>query len=395
MISLKEAMKKIEDINLSPKGKKRVFLMESLGEILACDIVAKGNSPEFETASMDGYACKFEDLKIGHLKVKGILPAGSFDDLSIDNGECIKTFTGSIMSKGCDTLIPIENVTLKDDTIKIDKEVAKGFSVRKVGENYKDGEVLITKGTKIGYPEIGVMATLNISQVEIYQKPVVGIIATGSEIVDLGDERTNPSQIRSSNHFTIEAMAKQNGADTNRYTLASDNKDEIKHLILESLKNDDIVVTTGGVSVGDFDFVKDILKELEVEYIIDKVAMKPGRHIKVVKIGEKFIFALPGFPYSSTVTFKLFALPIIWKLKGENRSFDIYKAKVLSDYNKKTNFTEVVACSVSIDDGLYRVSLDHKRDGSSAILTNLLDGAGYFITDSSLNSGDKVDLLLS
>ena len=394
LISLEEALKKIQLLNPKPKGVKKLFLMEALDQILACDIVAKGNSPEFLTASMDGYALKFEDQKLGTLKVQKILPAGTFNDQKVDKQKCIKTFTGSMITDGCDTLIPIENVTYEDGYIKIHKEVPRGFSVRKIGENYKDGEVLIKKGSKIGYAEIGVMASLNISQIEVFQKPSIGIIATGSEIVDLGEEITNPSQIRSSNHLTIEAMALQNGATTNRYKITSDDKEDIKSQIIDSLKNDDLIITTGGVSVGDFDFVKDILKEMDVEYVLDKVAIKPGRHIKVVRVGKKYILALPGFPYSSTVTFMLFALPILWKLKGEQKSHEILKAKMRSDYTKKTNFTEVVACNVHIVNGEYQVDLENKRDGSSAILTNLLGSSGYIITNSYIKKGDMVNFII-
>src|SRR5574344_1552367 len=205
-------LKVLENIKISCSS-KRVFIANSVGYILAKDIIANHNSPEFPTSGMDGYAFKFEDINQDFLEITDKNPAGFVVETNVGNGTCIKTFTGSLMPKGSDTLIPIENVEVSGNKIKITKTVTKGFAVRKIGENYRKDEILIQKGTKIGFSEIGVLASLNIVQIDVYVNPTIAVASTGSEILDLGVEKTNDSQIRSSNHLTLEALFKQNGAD--------------------------------------------------------------------------------------------------------------------------------------------------------------------------------------
>ncbi len=395
-ITYEESIKRLKESFTVTKPKKKVFLSDALGKILATDIVADHNSPEFLTSAMDGYAIKFDDQVLGRLKIVGDLPAGKFNADEIVGGNCIKTFTGSLMSEGTDTLIPIENVEVDGDEIIIKEEVEKGFSVRPVGENFKKDEVLIKHGTKIGFAEIGVLASLNIPQIEVYKKPRVAIVSTGSEILDIGEKQTNPSQIRSSNQFTLEAIAKSAGANTTRAPLAKDEKKAIQETILTMLEDNDIVVTTGGVSVGDYDFVKDIIEGFEPRYITKGVIIKPGQHIKIVKIGKKYIFALPGFPYSSAVTFILYVLPLIYHLEGRDTNLPTIKAKLMKNYRKKSHKTEFVAGNLSYIDGEYQVDFDGKKSGSSAILTNMLGSIGLIQLpqeSGDLLFGDLVDVI--
>ena len=395
-VTFKESMESLLGSLDSSPTKEKLFLDDALNRILACDIVADHNSPAYPTSAMDGYAIKHEDLQLGRVRIQGINPAGEYKDEELLGGFCIKTFTGSLMPKGSDTLIPIENVTVEGDEIVIDEEVSFGFSVRPVGENYKDEDILISKGSKLGFAEIGVLASLNISQVLVTKEPIVSILATGSEILDVGDKQTNQSQIRSSNQFTLSALAKKSGAKVNRLGLQKDDKDSIEIAIKEALEHSDIVVTTGGVSVGDFDFVKDILAGLDAKYITEGVILKPGQHIKIVKVGKKYIFALPGFPYSSAVTFVLYVVPVIRYMLGLEPTLPIKQGKLRSNYKKKSNKTEVVAANLKFYDGNYSIDFEGKKSGSSAILTNMLgDITLVMISQESLDlsSGDLVDFI--
>jgi len=395
-ITYEESIQKLKESFTTTKPKKKVFLSDALGKILATDIVADCNSPEFPTSAMDGYAIKFDDQVLGRLRIVGDLPAGKFSAEEVVGGHCIKTFTGSLMSEGTDTLIPIENVEVDGDEIIIKEEVEQGFSVRPVGENFKKDEILIKKGSKIGFAEIGVLASLNIPQIEVYKKPRVAIISTGSEILDVGEKQTNPSQIRSSNQFTLEAIANSAGANTTRAPLAKDEKESIQECILTMLEDNDIVVTTGGVSVGDYDFVKDIIADFEPRYITKGVILKPGQHIKIVKIGKKYIFALPGFPYSSAVTFILYVLPLIYHLEGKDTKLPTVQAKLMKNYKKKSHKTEFVAANLSYVDGEYQVNFDGKKSGSSAILTNMLGDIGLIHVPqeaADLHFGDLVEVI--
>lgn len=356
------------------KGKKEyVNLLDSHGRILAEDLMAKENSPKAPTSDMDGYAIRFEDQELGELKIVNYVPAGTDTSLSVNKGECIKTFTGSLMSDGSDTLIPIENVKVNADKISIEQKVPKGFAVRPLGEAYKENDILIKRGTQIGYAQIATLAEQGKVQIGVFVKPRVAILATGDEIVDIGEPIQRQSQIRSSNHVAISCIAKEVGAKPILLGIANDDKDLIKRKILEGLELADIVVTTGGVSVGDYDFVKDVVKEVGVENIVEGVAIKPGRHIRIVKIGEKYIIALPGFPYSSIVGFYLYGVRLIeyWLEKDFNKRF--FEATIDEDYEKRSRFTEFTACN--FDEKTLHVNLKNKVKGSSAIVTNLLNKA--------------------
>ena len=377
-------------------SQENLFLIDALDRILAQDIVAKENNPLFETASMDGYAIRAEDQSLGELKIIDFLPAGSYKGNLVTKGTCVKTFTGSLMSEGSDTLLPIENVEVMGDKIKIITPVSKGFSSRPVGENYKAGEVLIKRGTKIGYAQIGVLAELGYVQISVFVKPRVSVIATGSEILDFGESKENISQIRSSNHITIEAILKKAGADALRYGIVKDDKIEIKEKIAQALRSSDIVVTTGGVSVGDYDFVKEILGDMKPEYIVDGSFIKPGRHIKIVKIGHKYIFALPGFPYSSSVGVFLYVLPLLRAMSAREFKLPFIKAYIDEDYKKRSKYKEFTACNLVLKDGRVRVNLDGKKLGSSAILNNMLEDSALLCVDEEtkeLKKGDLVDVI--
>lgn len=395
-ISFKESTEILENAFCEEVGEEQLFLNESLGRILAKDIVAKGNSPAFETSGMDGYAIKFEDQGMDKIKIIDKLPAGTANTIEVTNGTCIKTFTGSLMSKGADTLIPIENVEVVGDCIVVKKKVPRGFSVRPVGENYKDGEILIKKGSKINFGEIGVMAGLNIVKVPVKRKPIVSVLATGSEILELGEKQTNISQIRSTNHYTIEAIVKSVGADAHNMGVVGDNLADIKDAILNALEFSDIVVTTGGVSVGDYDFVKEALKSMDVEMLIGGVVIKPGMHIKVVKVGKKYIFALPGFPYSSAVTAFLYVVPLIKRMLGVDDKYDIVWAKMKEDYKKRSKKSEFTAVNLTYTQEGYFVDLKGKKSGTSAILTNILHNPALLwieVDEGGLKKGDLARII--
>ena len=336
-ITYNQSKEILENLNIQPSGTEKLFISDSLTRVLAQDIIAQENSPAFETSAMDGYAVKYEDLASGKIKIIGNNPAGSVVEDEVINGTCIKTFTGSLMPKGSDTLIQIENVTVENNYIIINEVVPFGFSVRAIGENYKKDEVLIKKGAIIDFAQIGVMASLNISYVEVFSKPVVAIASTGSEILDLGQKQTNDAQIRSSNHITLQAIASKYGADVHQMGVVRDDRESILNLLQNALKTSDIVVTTGGVSVGDYDFVKDIIKdELGCEVLFQGVLIKPGQHIIFAKRDNKFIIGLPGFAYSSTVTFILYILPLIFQFRGANESLNIKDATITCNFPKKS-----------------------------------------------------------
>ncbi|MGC9350721.1 MAG: molybdopterin molybdotransferase MoeA, partial [Sulfurovum sp.] len=375
-----ESMQIIEDQQINHYKTKKLYLMESLGYVLAEDIIADHNSPVLPTSAMDGYAFKHEDITLGRLKIASINPAGSDKKEEVLGGSCIKTFTGSLMPQGADTLIPIENVTVEGDEIIIKEEVPYGFAVREVGENYAQGQKLIPQGTTIDFPQIGVMASLNAVSPLVYEKPTVAILSTGSELLELGETQTNDAQIRSSNNYILEAITEKYGGKALQMGCIKDDKESITEAVAAALEKSDIVVTTGGVSVGDFDFVKDVIAELGAEVLFKGVRIKPGQHIMVARKEDKFIVGLPGFAYSSTVTALLYVLPLIAKLQEGKCALRRVKAILDEPFNKRAKKAEFTACNLKLCDGKYHVDFKDKKIGSSAILTNMLGDVALLIT---------------
>jgi len=397
-ISYETSKNMLELLEMPKILSEKVFLNDTLGRVLAVDIVAKRSDPVAPTSAMDGYAVQHTDLQEGaKIEIMGDNPAGKDEKRKVTSSKCIKTFTGSVMPHGSDTLIPIENVTVEGAFIIINKEVPFTFAVREIGESYRAGDVLIKKGTKIGYAEIGVMAGLNVVMPEVVMKPKVSILATGSEILEIGEEAKNPAQIRSSNNYTLQALAQSAGADVIQHGIVKDERADITELFENALASSDIVVSTGGVSVGDYDFVKDIIPRLGAEVIYKGVKIKPGQHVMLARRGEKFIIALPGFAYSSTVTFILYVIPLIRKFLAKDPSAKIVEATLKEDFTKRSNKTEFTTCNISFDDGRYYVDFEGKKVGTSAILTNMLDGAALMITgedDGSLEAGMQVNVMI-
>lgn len=392
-----DSIESINNIKINRFKKEKRYLTDCLGYVLAEDIVADHNSPEFPTSAMDGYAVKHEDLALGRLRISSINPAGSDLVDEVVSGVCIKTFTGSLMPNGADTLIPIENVTVEGDEIIINDGVPYGFAVRAIGENYEKGQNLIPQGTKIDFPQIGVMASLNVVSPLVYEKPKVAILSTGSELLELGDIQTSDAQIRSSNNYILEALVKKYDGQSLQLGCILDDKESILTAVESALTQSDIVVTTGGVSVGDFDFVKDVILELGCEVVFKGVRVKPGQHIMVAQKADKFIVALPGFAYSSTVTALLYMIPLIQKLQNGKCKIPIVEATLRSDFNKRIKKAEFTACNYSLENGRYFVDFEGKKSGSSAILTNMLGSTALLVTseeDSPKVASDKVKILL-
>jgi molybdopterin molybdotransferase len=397
MLHFDESIRMIENLEIGHYKTKKLYLLDALGYVLAEDIVADHNSPAMPTSAMDGYALSYEDMALGRLKVAGINPAGSSKRDELIGGTCLKTFTGSLMPAGADTLIPIENVEVDGDEIVIKEPVPQGFAVREIGENYAQGQKLIDKGTKIDFPQIGVMSSLNVVSSLVYEKPTVSILSTGSELLELGEVQRHSGQIRSSNNYILEAIVRKYDGIPMQMGCIKDDKESITAAIAQAMEQSDIVVTTGGVSVGDFDFVKDVIRELDCEVIFKGVRIKPGQHIMVARKGDRFVIGLPGFAYSATVTALLYVVPLIEKLQHGKSTMRRVKAKLKEPFVKRAKKAEFTPCNVSLMQGEYYVDFKDKKVGSSAILTNMLGEIALLVTSEEENSkevGDEVTVLL-
>ena len=374
-MSYADSLKILKDTINAWEKVEKVAITDALDRNIAYDVTAAENYPAKPVSAMDGYAFAFKD-GLNELELITDLPAGSDKGLHVEGSKCVKTFTGSLMSEGTDTLVPVENVEVSGSKIIIKKSVPKGFAVRAVGESYKKGEILIKKGTRLTYAEIALLAELGVFHVSVFIRPRVAILATGSEIKDLGEPLDSPAQIHSSNHVGIAMQIRKLGAEPILCEIVRDKAELVEKAIINALKSADILVTTGGISMGDYDFVKGALNE-NFKLIIEGAAIKPGRHIRVAKSGDKYIFALPGFPYSAMVMCVLYVRVLI------NTWFSQEEPKITAimdeDYKKRSPFLEFTAVNLENRDGKIFVNLNGKKLGSSAIVNNLTNEAALLI----------------
>ena len=374
-MSYADSLKILKDTISAWEKVEKVAITDALDRNIAYDVTAAENYPAKPVSAMDGYAFAFKD-GLNELELITDLPAGSDKGLHVEGSKCVKTFTGSLMSEGTDTLVPVENVEVSGSKIIIKKSVPKGFAVRAVGESYKKGEILIKKGTRLTYAEIALLAELGVFHVSVFIRPRVAILATGSEIKDLGEPLDSPAQIHSSNHVGIAMQIRKMGAEPILCEIVRDKAELVEKAIINALKSADILVTTGGISMGDYDFVKGALNE-NFKLIIEGAAIKPGRHIRVAKSGDKYIFALPGFPYSAMVMCVLYVRVLI------NTWFSQEEPKITAimdeDYKKRSPFLEFTAVNLENRDGKIFVNLNGKKLGSSAIVNNLTNEAALLI----------------
>ncbi|WP_457681766.1 molybdopterin molybdotransferase MoeA [Thermovibrio sp.] len=359
-----------QELNLP---EEEVFFTQALGRVLAEDVYADYDSPPAPLSAMDGYALNSKELP-GKFKVVGEVPAGSLPNLSPSKGETVKVFTGSLIPPGCDAVVPVEQVRLlSKEEVFIDKIYPSGYNVRPVGEDFSKGTLLLRKGETLGPSEIGLLTTSGKVQVKVKAKPKVAVIATGSEVVEPYSPLNHPYQIRNVNAYTLTSMLLESGAEPSYLGLIEDLKEEVKEVLDEALSRYPIVITSGGISAGDYDFIRDALPEIGVEPLFYKCKVKPGKPVFFGKRKGSYLFALPGFPVSTVVSFYGFVYPFLRKALGCRELFKKrVKAKLLEPFKrKKVDRLEFVRCSYSFNlkEAVY-VALPYQRQGSG-VLTSL------------------------
>jgi len=323
MISVEEALERIL-AEIRPLNVIQVPLSESLGLVLAQDIVAQEDMPPFANSAMDGFALLRRDSqpRAGQpprLRVTGGVAAGYVADHAVEEGTAMRIMTGAPVPPGADTVIQVEltrSAGPGSEWVEILEAVKPGNNIRPAGEDIRRGQTVLLRGSEIGPWEIGVLATLGWSTVPVVRRPHVAIISTGDEVVDVG-ESLQPGKIRNSNGYLLEAAVRQAGAEAHRLGIAQDTVESLREKFSEAM-HDDLIITSGGVSVGDFDLVKDIMAE-QGEINFWRINMRPGKPVAFGHIGSVPLLGLPGNPVSAAVTFELFARPVIRKMLGHTR----------------------------------------------------------------------------
>lgn len=339
MISVDEAREKILE-HIQILGVQFVGLIDSLGCALAEDIISDINVPPFNNSAMDGYAIIATDSKGAtpdnpiKLKVIEDIAAGYVGKTKVKNGTAIRIMTGAPMPEGADTVIMVEKTSPQNSWVNIYEEVTKGVNIRLAGEDVKRGETVLQQGKTIRAADIGMLATLGISEVKIKRVPHVAIISTGDELVEI-DEELKPGKIRNSNAYSIAAQVIEAGGEPIIIGIARDTAQDITDKINMGIQSADMLITSGGVSVGDYDIVKDVLQNAG-EMIFWKVAMKPAKPLAFGIIQNKPVFGLPGNPSSSMISFEQFVRPSIKKMAGHSQIIrPVISTVIDSDIKKK------------------------------------------------------------
>ncbi len=400
MIKPEEALRIIlEEVRIQPF--EEVELIDSFGRVLAEDVISDINVPPFDNSAMDGYAIVASDTagaskkSLRRLKILGELKAGDVSNFEVTSGFALKIMTGAPIPLGADTVVKKEDTDLGDDEVSIFCEVEKGKNIRLAGEDVIKGERIFPTGVHIRPQEIGLLASLGKSKVKVFKLPTVAILSTGDELVEI-DEPLAPGKIRNSNTYSLMAQVISCGARPFPLEIARDNVDATKRLIEKGLEVSDTLLTTGGVSMGDYDVVKDVLDDLGAELKFWKVAQKPGMPLAFWRLGEKLIFGLPGNPVSTIVCFEEYVRPIILKMMGRSHIFRPEVDAIFEhDLQKKSGRAFFVRVNVKTKDGKHYVSLTGPQGSGILKSMSLANGIAIIPSETTLvKTGDKVKVHL-
>ncbi|MCD4745910.1 MAG: molybdopterin molybdotransferase MoeA [Bacteroidales bacterium] len=315
-------------------GSEHIDIINSLNRVLAQDILSDMDMPPFDKSAVDGYACRKEDLN-NELEIIEIISAGKAPEKTILKNQCSKIMTGAMMPKGADSAIMIEDTEIIDNKkIKYLKDKVK-VNICYKGEDFKSGVIVLKKGTVIKPQHIAVLASVGCARPLVSKKIKVAIIPTGDELVE-PKEKPTISQIRNSNAYLLLSNVEKISAIPNYVGIAKDSKESIFKMISKALSdNNDIILLTGGVSMGDYDYVPEIMKKLNIKILFDSIATQPGRPTVFGVRENQFIFGLPGNPVSSFVQFELLVKPLIYKMMGHNYKPLNIKLPMGIEYNRK------------------------------------------------------------
>lgn len=355
---------------IKPLGLESVDALSALGRVLGEDIRAARPNPPWDNSAMDGYALKSVDVdkasKDSPVKLRVIydLPAGQVPKGPVGDNEAVRIMTGAPVPVGADAVVMVERTERGPEGFVLIKERAKrGENIRKAGEDFKNGDIVIPAGSIVRPAEVSMLATVGSPFVLVHRRPRVAVLSTGDELVDI-NEAPPLGKISNSNGYALSALVTEAGAVPINLGIARDNKESLREK-LSSAMQADAIISSGGVSVGDYDFVKDVLKELGSEMIFWKVAMKPGKPLAFGVIGGKPAFGLPGNPISSMVAFEQFVRPALLKMSGRKKIFGaLINATLTRDIKIKPGRMNFIRAELKIDEtGVAATPLDVQGSG--------------------------------
>ena len=344
MISINDALK---IINRFPVGTKveTVSLFDALGRVLAEEVVSPVNIPPFAKSAMDGYAIDSEDNS-RQFFIRETIPAGFDPGIELQKGECAKIMTGAMVPRGANRVIRRE-VTRERDGFMLVTDIDKGSNICLKGEDIAAGDTVFNAGQYLDPQHVGVIASVGFDRVRVFLKPLVGIVTTGNEIIAPGEE-LQPGKIYNSNSYSMGCQYLKYGCDIRYQGMVGDSREEIRAAVRAMLKTCDVVVISGGVSVGDFDFVPRVLKKLGFTTEFEKVAIKPGKPTVFATMDHKVAFGVPGNPVSTFVVNEIFVKPLLFRMMGRKLPFPFVRGKLAEDLKvKKSDRTSFIPVRVT------------------------------------------------
>ena len=354
---------------------ERVGISDAAGRVLAEDVKSDMDIPPFNKSAMDGYACRRSGL-VNDLAVIEIIPAGHTPTKSIGANQCSKIMTGGVVPRGADCVVMKEYIeSPAENTIRFVGENTKD-NICLRGEDVKAGDIVLREGTLLKPQHIAVLASVGQARPLVSKMPRVGIIATGSELVDPGSV-PEPSRIRNSNSFQLAAQAGRVGVPVTDYGIAEDTKEAIDAMFRKVAAANDVVIISGGVSVGDFDFVPDILRRNNIDLLFEGIAVKPGKPSVFGVSEDVYCFGLPGNPMSTYVQFEILIKPFLYKLMGcEHRRYDV-RMPLEDDIKRKTTDRQAWLPVATTDAGTVKLVEYH----GSAHISSLCPADGLISID--------------
>lgn len=358
MTSVKDALKTVLK-SIKILDAETVKLTDALERVLAQDLYADSDIPAADNSAMDGYAVKSADTKSASkanpkiLEVCGDIKAGALPNRILKPNQAIRIMTGAAIPKGADSVVMVEDTRKQEKNVKILKETEAGENIRKAGEDVKKDELVVPSGTLLKSAHIGLLASFGTVKVKVARKPKVAILATGDEVVDV-KEKLKPGKIRSSNTYTLYAQIIKSGGIPKNLGIAKDRLSELEKKIKQGL-DCDMILTSGGVSVGDYDLVKDVLAKIGTSTKFWKVAMRPGKPLVFGMIKGIPVFGLPGNPVSSMVSFEIFVKPAILKMLGQKYSDEKKEVEAVAEeeIKKKSGFRYFLRANTEWKQGMY------------------------------------------
>ncbi|MEA1970870.1 MAG: gephyrin-like molybdotransferase Glp [Thermodesulfobacteriota bacterium] len=381
MITVKEALEHVLGA-IFPLGLEKEDILSALGRVVGEDIHAPRDIPPRDNSAMDGYALKSEDIAGAGAESSVILnviediPAGYAPKKTVEFGEAARIMTGAPVPDGADAVVMVEETESDGNSVRIHAEAAKGQNIRYAGEDVREGNLVIRAGTLLRPAETGMLSALGRSFVKVYQKPLVALIATGDELVDI-DGAASPGKIVNSNSYSLAAQVMECGGIPLQIGIARDNRNDLAEKFRDALRAD-VIVSSAGVSVGDYDFVKDVMEDIGINIEFWQVAERPGKPMTFGTREGKPVFGLPGNPVSSMITFEQYVRPAILKMTGHKNIFRrTIRAKLTEDINKKRGLRYFIRGRIKSQEGGFVVETTGEQ--GSGILKSMVLANGIIV----------------